>query len=274
MKVKGLITGLSIVAVMILALATLPEPTRADHSWNGYHWARTANPFTLRVVDSNTPNWDSALNLAISDWSASSVMNLIRENGDDSTRARKQCKMVAGKIRSCNASYGFNGWLGLATINVSGGVHITQATTKMNDSYLNSASYSTTNRQHVMCQEIGHDFGLDHQDESGADLNTCMDYSNALDNPHPNAHDYAELESIYSHLDSSTTIAALTIGSNEFGDDPDAPHNWGQLIRQSANGRSSVYERINLDGNRTIRHVFWAQETAENCPACDHRYDH
>ena len=46
----------------------------------------------------------------------------------------------------------------------------------MNDSYLNSG-YTTTNKQHVICQEIGHAFGLDHQDESGADLNTCMDYS-------------------------------------------------------------------------------------------------
>lgn len=46
----------------------------------------------------------------------------------------------------------------------------------------------------MMCQEIGHDFGLDHQDESGADLNTCMDYSDALDNPSPNNHDYQQLQ--------------------------------------------------------------------------------
>jgi hypothetical protein len=182
--------------------------------------------------------------------------------------------MIAGKIRSCNASYGFNGWLGLATINLSG-THITQATTKMNDSYLNSSSYTATNRQHVMCQEIGHDFGLDHQDESGADLNTCMDYDNNLGNPHPNAHDYQQLETIYSHLDSTTTIASLIFGANsEFGDDPDAEHNWGQLVRQSANGRSSVYERENGDGSRTVRHVFWTQEAADRCGSCDHRWDH
>ena len=30
--------------------------------------------------------------------------------------------------------------------------------------------------QHVICQEIGHTFGLDHQSETGASLNTCMDY--------------------------------------------------------------------------------------------------
>jgi len=29
--------------------------------------------------------------------------------------------------------------------------------------------------QHVICQEIGHTFGLDHQDESGISLNSCID---------------------------------------------------------------------------------------------------
>ncbi len=31
-----------------------------------------------------------------------------------------------------------------------------------------------------MCQEIGHDFGLDHQDENfnNPNLGTCMDYTN------------------------------------------------------------------------------------------------
>lgn len=260
-------------AASTLLLAMFSLSTLGNHSWGNYHWARTSNPFTLRVVDSNSSNWDSALGTAVSDWSSSSVMNLIIEAGDDSTRTRKQCRMVAGKIRSCNAAYGFNGWLGLASINISGS-HITQATSKMNDSYL-SSGYTSTNRQHVMCQEIGHDFGLDHQDESGADLNTCMDYDDALGNPSPNAHDYAQLETIYSHLDSSTTIASLMFGTNSgFGDDPDAEHNWGQLVRQSANGRSSVYARLNNDGTRTLRHVFWTREAAQNCHSCDHRYDH
>jgi hypothetical protein len=36
-----------------------------------------------------------------------------------------------------------------------------------------------------------------------------MDYSNALDNPHPNAHDYEQLETIYnSHSDSTSTVSS------------------------------------------------------------------
>lgn len=264
------VTSLLLVALITLSLS---PSVFADHAWGSYHWARTANPFTVKVVDSNTSNWDDALSKAIGDWSRSNVMDVVRENGDNSTRTRKQCKMVSGKIRSCNAAYGYNGWLGLATINISG-THITQATSKMNDSYLASSSYSSTNRQHVMCQEIGHGFGLGHQDESGADLNTCMDYSSNLDNPEPNTHDYNMLQAIYSHLDSTTTLKFSTSVGRFFGDDPDAPYNWGRLIRQSQNGRASVYREDHPDGSFTIRHVLWTQEFAERCQGCDHRWDH
>ena len=126
-----------------------------------------------------------------------------------------------------------------------------------------------------MCQEIGHGFGLDHQSTSGADLNTCMDYSNALDNPSPNSHDYQQLQTIYQHLDSSTTVASLVVNeANEFDEDPDLPHKWGRLVEQSANGRSSVYEHIFWNGTKKLTHVFWTEEAAERCRACDHRYDH
>ena len=40
-----------------------------------------------------------------------------------------------------------------------------------------------------------------------------MNYSNALDNPHPNAHDYDQLETIYnSHRDSTSTVSAFPSG--------------------------------------------------------------
>jgi len=116
-----------------------------------------------------------------------------------------------------NGRYGNNGWLGVAQVWLAGG-HISQATTKVNDTYLASSGYNDAARRHVLCQEIGHDFGLDHQDESGADLNTCMDYADALDNPSPNAHDYEQLEAIYnSHADTSNTAAAISSASGSKG---------------------------------------------------------
>ncbi len=194
--------ALTVAVVAGLAAATASSAL-ANHSWGNYHWSRAANPFTVPLGDSvsNTAysNWDGALAAASVDWTASSVLDSpVVAGGGGNTR---NCKGTNGRIRVCNATYGNNGWLGLAQIWISGS-HIVRGTAKLNDTYFNSSSYNYTAERHVMCQEVGHGYGLTHQDESGADLNTCMDYSNALDNPSPNAHDYQQLETIYnSHLD-------------------------------------------------------------------------
>ena len=237
-------------------LAALPLTAEASHSWGGYHWARTTNPFTVKVIDSMTADWDDNLDIAIADWDRSSVMNVVEETGDSSQKTRKRCAAVTGKVRACNAAYGNNGWLGVAQIWLNGG-HIVKGTAKMNDTYLASPSYSETNRQHVICQELGHDWGLDHQDESGADLNTCMDYSNALDNPHPNAHDYAELETIYAHLDATSTIAAQAPGSATA--DGRAEASWGRQVSGTAGGRGAVFVRDFGRGVKLVTHVIWAR---------------
>lgn len=243
------------VFILIAVMAAVPFSAGATHSWGNYHWARTANPFTLTVVNSMTPNWDDNLAKAMTDWDKSTVMNLVSETGSDASNTRKRCPAVAGKVRACNANYGLNGWLGLAQIWASGS-HITQGTAKMNDSYLASSSYSETNRQHVICQEIGHDWGLGHQDESGADLNTCMDYSNNLDNPSPNQHDYDQLLTIYSHLDSTTTIAAMPPGFANA--DVHAMENWGEKV--SDNGRTALFVRDFGNDLKIFTFVIWATE--------------
>jgi len=183
----------------------------AGHAWGGYHWARTANPFTVplgdNVNDTAYSSWNAALNEASVDWTLSSVLDSPVTPGQAGNA--KRCAAKNGRIEVCNSRYGPNGWLGLAQIWTSGS-HIVKATSKMNDTYFDSAAYDYTAERHVMCQEIGHGYGLHHQDESGADLNTCMDYSNALDNPSPNAHDYAQLETIYGHVDATSTVSSTS----------------------------------------------------------------
>ncbi len=269
----------SLLAVLALTAFTMfAVVAYASHSWNNYHWARTANPFTLKIGNNVTSNWITQFNTAVSDWNASSVMNLNAVAGT----ANKRCSMVAGTVQVCNGRYGNNGWLGLASINITGGTHITQGAAKMNDTYFDTATYNNPNEKlHVMCQEIGHTFGLGHTSEDGSSQNTCMDYfSNTGANAgstlstRPNPHDYAQLEAIYAHLDSSTTIAASTAGASGAADVSDDPNSWGQLVSQSRNGRSSTYKRGNADGSETATHVFWTQEAAKKCKSCDHRYDH
>jgi len=197
--------------LVAMGLATLfATALSANHSWGNYHWARTSNPFTLKVGANVSSVWISSLTGAISDWSQSSVMNLVQVAGG--TRPRN-CRATAGRIEVCSERYGRNGWLGIAQIWVAGD-HITQATTKVNDTYFSpnyAGGYYNTSawRNFVMCQEIGHDFGLDHQDENfdNPPLGSCMDYSDPPDaNQHPNAHDYEQLVTIYSHTDATTTV--------------------------------------------------------------------
>jgi len=195
-------------------IAAVSVTAYASHSWNNYHWARTTSSFTLQVIDSVSSSWDDELNLALSQWSQSTKLDLQVTGFDDSTRARKQCRSVTGKIKVCNAAYGNNGWLGLASINIDSQSHITRGTAKMNDSYF----MDQNERRHVMCQEVGHLFGLGHTSEDGSTQNTCMDYSQSPTSTGPNQHDYDQLVAIYGHTDSYNSYAigaALTAESKD-----------------------------------------------------------
>jgi hypothetical protein len=243
-----------------LAAATAVPSAQASHSWGGYHWARTANPFTLITGDNVDPAWDGYLDTVVRDWSQSNVLDLAEATG--ATTGRK-CRATSGTIQVCNAAYGNNGWLGLATISITGGRHITQGTAKMNDSYFSMARYDNPNeRLHVMCQEVGHTFGLGHTTEDGSSQNTCMDYfsntganATSTQSTHPNAHDYAELEEIYAHLDSTTTVRSSTTSSPTVGDDRAS---WGSEVHRAADGSHSVFVRDFGGGNRVVTHVTWA----------------
>ncbi len=274
-----LIDRRSICAVAALAVSFVAV-TSATHSWGGYHWARTTPQFTLKLGNNlTTADWRAHLSQTSSDWNSgnSAVLTAIVAG-----QATKRCGMVAGTTQVCNGTYGNNGWLGLASINIaSGTLHITQGSAKVNDTYFNTTTYNNPNeREHVMCQEVAHTFGLDHQSTDGSSLNTCMDYfsntgvnATSLLSTMPNAHDFDELNIIYAHLDSSTTVAALTSIASSASDVTDDPNSWGQRVSQSANGRSSSYQNANRDGSLTLTHVYWTTEAAASCPSCDHRFD-
>lgn len=264
-------------AIFLLG-ATVAEAT---HSWGGYHWARTANPFTLKLGDNVSSAWDTYLGTTSFDWSNSAVLDTTIVTGT-ALRHRSpnlDCSPVSGTVQVCNKTYGKNGWLGIAQIWISG-VHITQGTAKLNDTYFNTAKYNTPAwRNLVMCQEVAHTFGLDHQDEmfTNANLGTCMDYTNAPaggvvggfdygpSNEHPNQHDYDMLESIYAHLDESTTISATKVaGASALAQSSDFENasEWGRVIRYSSDGKPSLYARDLGKGEKIFTFVIWADQGA------------
>lgn len=253
-----------VLVALIVMVTAFPLAVSANHSWGNYHWARKSNPFTLKIGDNVNASWDSYLNEAVTDWTASNVMDLTKVSG----AGLANCGPVSGRVEVCNANYGDTGWLGIASVWTTRGTHIAQATAKMNDFFFNQPQYNTAAwRRLVMCQEVGHAFGLDHQDEgfSNPNLGTCMDYTNNPSGPpsneHPNQHDFSQLSSIYTHLDKFTTISASTPATAPAGfanADMHAQENWGEKFSESADGRVALYVRDFGNGFKIFTFVIWA----------------
>lgn len=270
----------------------MAAPAAAYNQWGNYHWSTSGNGLTLRIERQITASlWETYFNDSVGDWNASGKLNLTGATANLGVDP-KQCSPISGKALVCNDAYGFRGWLGIATIWANGD-HITQATTKLNDSYFNTSTYNHPDwRELVACQEIGHDFGLDHQDETfdNVNLGTCMDYTNAPSggivggfnygppNLDPNSDDMATLDFMYSHDD--------TAGGGGGGGKPCNPKSpkcnagqdaftfrevgkplaseavtdsgqWGQAIAFDRQGRPDTFQLDLGNGKRKLTHVFW-----------------
>ena len=246
--------GLALVLVVFSAGSAL-----ANHSWDNYHWQRSANPVHLDLGSNLSSAYSGNLSTARTDWAKSDVLDLSIVGGAGNSK----CGPVSGRIEVCNDRYGYRmgGYLGLAQIWASGD-HITQATVQLNDTFLlGGGTYdSDAWRQMVTCQEVGHTFGLNHQDENfyNANLGTCMDYTtDPSTNQHPNQHDYDELDTIYSHLDGGG-------GGGGGGNCPDKnPHCGGAApgralpFSQASRANGSLYVDHLANGATRITHVFW-----------------
>jgi hypothetical protein len=252
MRAKLLPVGLALMLMMLFV-----GTATANHSWGNYHWARSANPVQLSIGSNVSTAYKANLSTAVSDWDRSTVLSLAQVNG----AGLRNCGPVAGRVEVCSDSYGNRGWLGIAQIWASGD-HITQGTVQLNDSYLIGGSYNSDAwRQLVTCQEVGHTFGLDHQDEnfSNANLGTCMDYTNdPSTNQHPNQHDYDELVTIYSHLDSTTTVGMAAPTNGKAADAGNTPASWGRKVEGSRAAGHSTYLRNDGNGNYLVTFVTWA----------------
>ena len=272
-------------AALVAGLLT-PVGIDANHQWGKYKWSGDGTPVQLVIGDNLTTNdWGSALDAAMADWDLgvpdSLDLSVVTSFKDAS------CQPTYGRIEVCNGAYGNNGWLGIAQIWAQGRTTIVQATTKVNDTYFAAPYYDTADwRRFVMCQEVGHDFGLDHQNEAfdNPNLGTCMDYtsdpggidaSNAgIDNLSPNQHDFDQLASMYLNTGGGGGGkpgggGGGGRGKGQAGEFPDgvpdvaqvrvpmdSPGQWGQLVR--SNGRVALYDLDLGFGNHIFTFVVWA----------------
>lgn len=252
MKTKNL--GLLIAAGAVAVVAT---PSLANHAWSSYHWARSGAEVNVPVVDNTNSTWQGHVTTAMSDWNQSTVIQspLSRANNGSA------CDFTQGTIQVCNDDYGSVGWLGIASITLAGG-HISAGTTKLNDFYFNQPQYNNYSwRQLVTCQEIGHDYGLGHQNENfNTDVTTsCMEYTSLPQgNEGPDAHDYEMLLDIYAHTDGTGGGGpGKSGGKGKKLGTGNTPSDWGRPVKFDGQNRPNVFVRQE-DGFVVVTHVTWA----------------
>ena len=266
-------------------------PASANHWWGGYRWASTTpGKLAVRVNVAVDSAWAPYVAASIRDWETPAVGGvadvLTLPNGTVNVDRRK-CNPISGQVLVCNYAYGKRGWLGIASIWTDGNGRIVQGTTKLNDSYYGAnSSYNTPGfRALVACQEVGHDFGLAHQNENftNANVGSCMDYTNnpdgggtngTLSNRRPNTHDYDQLATIYADADSynsATTGVTTNFGIRQVGQNAsaahregagDSPAEWGSAVHHDGEGRPDQFVRRYSDGTQMITHVLWAPNAA------------
>lgn len=285
MRIRNVLFALA--AVLFAA-----TPLFAGHAWGTNHWSRSCGtcPATITIHDSlgslfsSSTDFHDHLSKAVfgdpsnifmterRGWNDSAALTLTIVPAAWDIVTRNNCPAVTGAVRVCNFPYGSNGWAGLAQINATNG-HINWATAKMNDTYLTNQVAPW--RRHVMCQEVGHDFGLGHTSENGTSQNTCMDYyrnSFFADwmSTAPNQHDFDQILTQHHWGTGAASLpfdhlTALRIP----GDDRlTEPWEWGTPIAWDREGRADTFARvIGTDGKGNditiITHALWVDDTGD-----------
>lgn len=157
-------------------------------------WKNKGKGLELEIQNALTNDWFDYFEEAYDDWNQSPSLSLSKKMA---YKPDPNCDPIRGIMTVCNNDYGKTEWTGLNEVYYENGV-IVSSVAKMNEYYLSGAGNSE--RQYVMCHEIGHGFGLPHRDTSvnNRDLGTCLDYTNTYkNNMHPDEVDFENLENLY-----------------------------------------------------------------------------
>ncbi len=117
----------------------------------------------------------------------------------------------------------------------------------------------------MICQEVGHTIGLDHQDENfnTGDLNTCMDYTGnpSSGDTTPNQHDYDQLADIYAHDHAKKSGGGGGGGNSGRGPNRGATEFFGHtaLPTNASSAAGDVFVRQLPNGMTVITFVTWVQ---------------
>ena len=209
-----------VVLVATVALLFQAGTALASNQWGTNHWA--SDNLLMTVSDSGFD--PTATQIMLAEWSGGTPLGPQFVNS-----GKGQIVVTTGKSRL---------WLGRAQIWVDGSGHITKGQVKMNTTLLATYPNSEDATKHVLCQELGHIFGLSHDSENGS----CMDDSSGTLGLYqsPSTHDLGLLNTIYSHTDGGS-------GDGDDGGSDCPPQSNSPKCR---NAQSS--------GHWVTVHTFWA----------------
>ena len=203
------------------------------------HWksnSTTSTSRTVRLYDdmlstTTGERWRTWINSSRIDWDASARLSL--PAGYFDSVATIDCPWSGTGVEVCNWSnyngYGNNGALyaGLAEfLVVSSAGHISRGRVRLDDanSGASQPTWTCSDRfggttacenyaRATACQELGHEFGLDHVGGS-----TCMGngyFAASLGQLSPNTHDISAIDSSHNHSDTSAAAAASITSTAE-----------------------------------------------------------
>ena len=140
-----------------------PHGGNSPNDFNTWGIGRSCKGLDLQVINNLNEKWESYFQQSIDDWENGSP-DVLTLNVRKSSPYDPECEPIQGVTKVCNGDYGPPNWLGWNTIVVNTANDIISSVAMMNDYRLNKRSVAT--KQHIMCHEIGHGFGLGHWDEN------------------------------------------------------------------------------------------------------------
>jgi hypothetical protein len=259
---QQIVVAAFVVALLLAPLAASLSPTAATPNTGTFHWARQSSQFTLQVGSNLDGPWPGILRDVVSDWNSSETVTFSIVGGGTNPQ---ECRPNTGRVEVCNWRYGTQvGWLGLTRLYFNAtGDHVESATVQMNDSFFDTASEYNNDaaRRHTMCHEIGHTAGLDH-----VSTESCMNDSQlaVFNNLQPINKDFNQLERIYGHSDSTSTVAGGQTKEKKNKKTKDKKKSGkknGKRNRRTRDPRSeSVTVETTAEGRKVVTFITWAGE--------------